>query len=69
MLTTYLKKLTTGNNTFIVSVNCHILHFFLFNAFVGLAVGRRAQDDATDQWNAAFCFQLLLLRHWHCTWL
>jgi len=47
-VTTHFKKLTTGNNVFIVSVivksNCHILQF-LHQTFkcIHLAAGRRTQ--------------------------
>jgi len=53
--TTHFKKVTTGNNVFIVSVivcNCHMLQFLHQNVqCVRLAAGRRTQaGDATDQW-------------------
>ena len=60
-VTKHFKKLTTGNNVFIVSVivqsNCHILQFLhqMFIKCVHLAAGRRTQagdatDLATGQW-------------------
>ena len=54
-VTTYFKKLTTGNNVFIVSVivqsNCHILQVLHHVQCVHLAVGRRSQAGHTnDQW-------------------
>jgi len=54
-VTTQFKKLTTGNNMFIVSVivqsNCHILQVYIKCSMCPPCCWRRTQaGDATDQW-------------------
>ena len=63
-VTTHFKKLTTGNNVFLVSViihstcNCRILQYV---QCVRLAAGQRTPKWVSSQKSS--CFQLLLLKH------